>query len=107
MSSKREEEAEMKNTIVRYRVRPGSEEENAALVRAVYAELAEVRPPGFRYATYRLDDGRSFVHVAEQDGDGDSPLPQLPAFRKFQAGIRERCESGPDASSAEVVGRFE
>lgn len=94
----------MRNTIVRYRVRRGTEEENAALVRAVYAELAEVRPPGFRYATYRLDDGRSFVHVAEQDGD--NPLPQLPAFREFQAGIRERCESGPEVSSAEVVGRF-
>ena len=65
----------MRHTVVRYTVKPGSEEENEELVRAVYRELAELRPEGFRYATYRLEDGRTFVHVAEQDGDGDGPLP--------------------------------
>jgi hypothetical protein len=97
----------MRRTVVRYVVKPGLEERNAELVRAVYAELAEVRPPGFRYVTYRLDDGRSFVHIAEQDGDGDNPLPQLAAFREFQAGARERCETGPEVSQAEIVGRFD
>jgi hypothetical protein len=96
-----------RRTIVRYAVKPGLEERNAELVRAVYAELAEVRPPGFHYVTYRLDDGRSFVHIAEQDGEGDNPLPQLTAFRAFQDGVRERLESGPEVSQAEIVGRFD
>ena len=34
----------MKRTIVRYTVKPGQEEINADLVRAVYRELAELRP---------------------------------------------------------------
>ena len=95
----------MRRTVVRYTVRPGRAEENEALVRAVYAELAEVRPAGFRYATYRLDDGVSFVHVAESAG-GVNPLPELAAFRAFQAGIRERCAEPPVVSAAELVGSF-
>ena len=43
--------------IVRYRVKPGFEEANAGLVRAVYRELAEVEPEGFRYATFRRTTG--------------------------------------------------
>ena len=97
----------MKRTLVRYTVKPGSEDENAALVRAVYQELADLNPDGFRYVTYRLDDDRTFVHIAEQDGEGDSPLPKLAAFREFQAGIGERCEWGPVVAGAEVVGRFD
>jgi hypothetical protein len=95
-----------RRTIVRYTVRPGLEEHNAQLVRAVYRELAELAPPGFRYATYRLHDGRTFVHVAEQEHDSPGPLAALAAFRAFQREIGDRCEWGPVAGSAEVIGRF-
>ena len=96
----------MGRTVARYVVKPGSEEHNAELIRAVYRELAELGPTGFNYATYRLDDGRTFVHIAEHEGDGDSPLPGLTAFRNFQAGIRDRCDWGPEVGGAEEVGRF-
>jgi hypothetical protein len=96
----------MGGVVVRYTVKPGAQEHNAELVRAVYRELAELAPPEFSYVTYRLDDGRTFVHVAEQEGDADSPLPGLPAFRAFQPGIRDRCESRPDVREADLVGRF-
>ncbi len=96
----------MSFTVARYTVKPGLEERNAELVRAVYHELAALEPAGLRYATYRLDDGRTFVHVAELDGEGENPLTSLKAFREFQAGIRERCEQGPEVSGAELVGRL-
>ena len=91
----------MTATTVRYRVKHGRADENAALVRAVYAELAEVEPPGFRYATFR--DGDTFTHVAF--GDGDAPLPGLAAFQRFQAEIRERCEEPPRVVH-ELVGSY-
>ncbi len=56
--------------------------------------------------TYRLADGRTFIHIAEQAGDEDSPLPGLVSFQEFQAGIRERCDWGPVVEGAEQVGRF-
>jgi hypothetical protein len=79
----------MTAVIVRYRVKPGRAEENAELVRAVYAELTSVAPPGFRYATFQ--DGLEFMHTAF----GSFALPELAAFRRFQEGIAERCDEPP------------
>ncbi|WP_028057650.1 hypothetical protein [Candidatus Solirubrobacter pratensis] len=88
-------------TLVRYTVKPGREEENAELVRAVYAELFSLQPPGFRYATFQ--DGRDFVHVAS----GDFALGSLVAFRRFQEGIAERCEVAPRVLRDAAVGAYE
>ena len=89
----------MSTALIRYRVKPGRAEENAELVRAVYAELAELSPPGFRYATFR--DGDTFTHVAF----GDSPLETLTAFARFREGLDERCEEPPRVSH-DLVGEY-
>ena len=57
-------------TVVRYRVKPGRAKENAELVRAVYEELAQLAPSGFRYITSVLDDGVTFVHVGDHGRRG-------------------------------------
>jgi hypothetical protein len=84
--------------IVRYRVKPGQVEENAELVRAVYAELAVQQPPGFRYATSVEEDGLTFVHIAFTEDGHDSPLPHLPAFQRFRRDLAERCDEPPQAT---------
>jgi hypothetical protein len=95
----------MRRVMVRYTVKQGQAEANEELVRAVYRELNEGSPEGLRYATFRLDDGLSFVHVAEVDG-ADNPLLELPAFKAFTAGIGERCDVPPVSSSLTEVGSF-
>ena len=94
-----------KNTIVRYEVKPEAAEENARLVEAVFAALAEVDPGGLRYTTYRLADGVNFVHVATQEGT-DNPLATLPAFAEFQRETKERCAAPPAPSDATIVGSY-
>ena len=94
-----------KNVIVRYRTRPDAAEENARLVEAVYAALAEQAPADFSYTTYRLEDGVTFVHVACH-GDGANPLPGLPEFAEFQRELRARCDEPPAPSEATVVGSY-
>jgi hypothetical protein len=95
----------MKRVMVRYRVKPDQVERNEQLVRAVYAELADRDPDGFRYATFKLDDGVTFVHFAV--ADDDSPFPgSLPAFAEFQREIRERCDEPPVVSQLGEVGSF-
>jgi hypothetical protein len=89
----------MTATVVRYRVKPGRGEENAELVRAVYAELAALAPDGFRYATFVMEDGVSFVHVAFTESDAPAPLPQLEAFGRFRAGLAERCAEPPQSAA--------
>ena len=92
--------------MVRYTTKPESADENERLIRDVFAELAEQRPSGLHYATFRLDDGVSFLHVAVIDG-ATNPLTASPAFGKFQAGIQDRCVEGPAAADAEIVGSYQ
>jgi hypothetical protein len=95
----------MRYVMVRYRITPDRVDENEALVRAVYDELRETAPEGFRYATLKLPDGVSFVHLAEVK-DGKNPLGQLPAFQRFQAGMAERCDEPPVVSDLTPVGSY-
>jgi hypothetical protein len=90
--------------VVRYRTRPEAADENARLVAAVYAALAELAPSGFSYATYRLADG-VFVHVARLD-TAQNPLSTLPAFAEFQRDLESRCLEQPDPQEATVVGSY-
>jgi hypothetical protein len=91
--------------VVRYRVKPDALEQNVQLVRAVYDELASIRPEGLRYSTYRIDE-TTFVHVATIEGAGN-PLEDVPAFRAFTAGIDQRCEEVPQAAAGELIGSYQ
>ena len=96
----------MKTTIVRYKTHPEHAEENAALVRAVYAELRETKPSGFHYATFRMADGVTFVHFAVRDGE-ENPLLAVPAFKEFQRNLKERCAEPPVVSDLTRVGSYD
>ena len=75
---------------------------------AVYVEGCRPRAKGdlmSRYATYRLDDGVTFVHVARL-ADSENPLAALPAFAEFQRELLERCVEQPAPSAATVVGSY-
>ncbi len=94
-------------TVVRYQTKPERADENQALVEDVFAELAATGPAGLRYATFRLADGVSFIHVASVDtDDGTNPLTATPAFAAFLEGIADRCDEGPVASTATLVGSY-
>jgi hypothetical protein len=90
--------------VVRYRFKPGALQQNLQLVRAVYDELAAIRPEGLRYSSYRVQE-RTFVHVALIEGT-DNPLDAVPAFQGFIAGIAERCEDPPETAGGELVGSY-
>lgn len=97
----------MKTAIVRYKLKPDRAAENIALIRAVFAELESQAPAGLCYASYQLDDGLSFVHIASVDEAlGGNPLPQLAAFKAFVATIGARCDEPPAASTASTVGVY-
>jgi hypothetical protein len=95
----------MRRLMVRYTVKQGQAETNEELIRAVYRELEERAPDGLRYATFRLEDGLSFVHLAEVDGE-ENPLTELPAFRAFVAGIGERTDEPPQTSALAEIGSY-
>jgi hypothetical protein len=91
--------------IVRYRTRPEAADENQRLVEKVFAELDAEDPGGVCYATFRLADGVSFVHVVVHEGDAD-PLGESAAFAAFQQGIADRVTEPPKAEEATLVGSY-
>ena len=95
----------MRRVMVRYRVKPDQVARNEELVRAVYQELHDSRPDGIRYATFQLDDGVTFVHIAETE-EGRNPLSDLAAFQEFQKDIEARCDEPPVVSELREIGAF-
>jgi hypothetical protein len=92
--------------MVRYTVRPECADENARLIREVFATLEREAPAGLSYASYRLDDGVSFMHIATMHDEHHNPLQALPEFRAFTAGIRERCTVPPATTVLNEIGNY-
>jgi hypothetical protein len=95
----------MKKTLVRYKTKPESADDNQRFIEGVFRELHAAPPKAFRYLALRLADG-TFVHVKLDDTDDADPIHELDAFKTFQSGLRERCVEAPKASTATVVGNY-
>src|SRR2546430_6137991 len=76
--------SDVRQVMVRYKVKPEQAARNEELVRQVYEELHRTAPAGLRYATFVMEDGVSFAHVASiETPDGRDPLTESAAFRAF------------------------
>lgn len=90
----------MRHTMVTYTVKPGREEENAALVRAVFEELAQERPAGLRYAAFHIAETRQFVHLYTDEGGAPGlNLQDLASFKALWPRRRIATSSRPASPS--------
>src|SRR4051812_9591099 len=93
--------------MVRYTLRPEEAARNEELLRALFAELDEVKPAGLRYTAFKLDDGVTFVHlISHERTEGHIPLPQIQALKAFHEGLRDRCDEAPVRTQLSEVGSF-
>jgi hypothetical protein len=93
--------------MVRYEVAPDRAKENEVLVRQVFDELAVTAPPGLGYATFVLEDGVSFVHIASLDpGIERTALADVTAFARFKKGLGDRAIDPPVRSPLRLVGSY-
>jgi hypothetical protein len=93
--------------MVRYRVKADRAADNERYIQAVFAELARDKPAGLRYASFKLPDGVSFVHLASvETSDGKNPLSAVAAFKEFTAAIGDRCEEPPITTELHEVGDY-
>jgi len=94
--------------MVSYKLKPECLQEHEQLAAAVYEALAQSRPSGLGYATLKLEDGVSFIHlVSHQETDGNNALTALPAFKAFAVGVRDRCETPPVRVELTELGSYE
>ena len=97
----------MKRLMVRYRVKADRVGENEAYIARVFEQLDRERPTGIRYASFKCEDGVSFVHIVSVErADDCNPLTELSAFRAFTAKIRERCEELPVTTELKEIGSY-
>ncbi len=97
----------MKRIMVRYKVKPDRAAENENFIAKVFEQLNREKPAGIRYASFKLSDGVSFVHIVSLErSDGSNPLGDLAAFKAFTAQIKDRCEEPPVPSELTEVGSY-
>jgi translation elongation factor EF-1beta len=96
----------MEKVIVRYKVKPNKVEENEELVKEVYKQLHNEGMEGLSYATYKLEDGLTFMHIANYSGEGKAPLTSIEAFKNFAAGIKDRCVELPVVNHVTEIGSY-
>ena len=97
----------MNQQLIRYTTKPEHAAKNEELVRAVYRQLRQDRPEGLRYATFRLSDGMTFLHLVQNEDSGKpSPLLAVRAFGEFQEGLAERRAEGPSRDELIPIGSY-
>ncbi len=96
----------MRRVIVRYTVKPGQEQSTRSWCGRSTTSCT-TQPAGLRYATFRLDDGRTFVHVAfdetprpPQPAAGGSGLPAI--HRRHRRPLRDT----PQTAEAGQIGSY-
>lgn len=98
----------MRRAIVRYKVKPDRAAENERYIGKVFEALEREKPTGLRYASFKLGDGVSFVHVVMHETTaGGNPLTALPEFKAFTAGIEERCDELPVSAELTEIGSYD
>lgn len=90
---------------IRYKLNPDSLEENLRLLTAVYEELGSIEAEDLRWATFKSEDGITFMDIA-MGSDIPSVLQRSDAFRRYRADLENRCDEPPVFSELTVVGSF-
>ncbi|MFI5710839.1 hypothetical protein [Kribbella sp. NPDC051620] len=91
----------MATAVFRYRTKPEAADENLILIEKVFAELTAAAPPDLTYASFRLADGVTFVHVVNGEG-----LLDLAAFQEFQRNLGDRFDGDLVREEATCIGAY-
>ena len=92
--------------MVRAKVRTELAAEAEAAVRKVFSAIEAAQPEGVRYASARLPDGETFVILLALEEGIDNPLPALPEFREFQAGLARWLAEPPVQEQLSIAGSY-
>jgi hypothetical protein len=99
-------EQPMKRVVIRYQVKPEQAGHHVELLQAVFDELERTQPEGLGHAVLQLADGVTFIHIAEDTGEGGPGVFGLASMQRFEDGLRDRCEVPPAVQPANEVGSY-
>jgi len=97
----------MIKVMVTYKIKPDRVRENEELVKAVYDELRKNNDPDIHYATFKLDDGQTFVHIASFASQEKQPvLTDSKSFQAFREKLPDRCEVPPNSQKLNEIDSY-
>lgn len=83
-----------------YRVSATFAERNLENIRAFLPLVPERLRPGSSYSVSASDDGRTFLHVFNHEGESDTEvLAEIPAFLHFLNEVFPACEAPPSMAT--------
>jgi hypothetical protein len=77
-----------------------------AAAQAMFSAIDEAQPQGVRYASSKLPDGTTYVILLAVEDGVENPLPTVPAFRRFQEGLRDWVTEPAKPEPLTVVGSY-
>lgn len=96
----------MKQVLINYIVKPEKVDENAALIKQVFAQLREAQLKGVKYSAYKMGEN-VFVHIAQFENEAAHQLfTSLESFKTFRKNIAERQIEKPVTNNIEEIGSF-
>jgi hypothetical protein len=94
----------MKVIRVQYTVQPDYAEQNKQNIEAVMQEVRQLANPDFKYATYVLEDGKTFMHLAYRATSDVEHLPtSLESFKQYQTQLQNHLEVPPKNETLNLV----
>jgi hypothetical protein len=87
-------------------VRPECVAELEAAARTMFAAIDAAGPEGLHYSSVRSADGVTFVALLALDEGVENPLPAIPEFQDFQAGLGGWLAAPPAPDQMTVVGSY-
>ena len=92
--------------MVRAKVKPEHVQELDVAAERMFAAIEKLAPEGIRYASGRLPDGVTYVALLQVNDGVENPLPALPEFQAFQAGLQSWVSEPPAAEPLAIVGSY-
>ena len=97
----------MLKVLVTYKVKSDRVPENEELVKAVYDELRQNNDPDIHYATFKLDDGQTFAHIASFASPAkQAELTESKSFQAFRENLPDRCEVSPNPQKLNEIDSY-
>ena len=96
----------MSVVMVRSTIKAEKTADMEAAAKEMFAAIDQAAPHGVRYASCRLPDGVTYVALLQLDDGADNPLAALPAFQRFQDGLKDWLAGPPVIEQLTPVGSY-
>jgi hypothetical protein len=100
------EENFMKIVRVHYTAKEYYVNKNCENFAQVMEELRTLNNPGIKYSVYKMEDGKTFMHLAQYENEEMQKIHNaLPSFKKFTSELMAKgLETQPFAENPTLVG---